>query len=276
MIRPTSLAFLFLAAGVSAQPKEAVEAFRFDPVPGLLQPAEGTAKVIQAIAYSPDGKQLAVAGEGGEITLWNVAEHTVAGRLVGHTDTVYAVAWSKDGKRLASSSGDKTAIVWDVPLRNRRTRRRIRAASMRSRCHPMARRSPPAASTRRYAYGMQRRESSSRDGKGHTASVRCLAFNPNGAGIGECWLGFHCPLLVAHKRHHEGTAQPYSAGAVDRLSHAKVAGLRRRRWQTQHLEPGRRRSASHVRSVSRRRCERGRFAEGHVPRSWVGQRPHPR
>ena len=71
----------------------------FDPVPGFLLPTDGTAKIIQAIAYSPVGKQLAVAGEGGDIVLWNVTDHSIAGRFIGHADTVCA-CWP--GRRTAS------------------------------------------------------------------------------------------------------------------------------------------------------------------------------
>jgi WD40 repeat protein len=85
------------------------------------------AKIVHAIAYSPDGSMLAVAEEGGTITLWNVKEHKRIGTLARHTGSVNSLAWSIDSARLVSASGDKTAIIWDTtamkPIQTRRDRR---------------------------------------------------------------------------------------------------------------------------------------------------------
>jgi WD40 repeat protein len=79
-------------------------------------------RIIQALAYSPNGARLAVAGEGGAISIWDVASRKRIGTLTGHTDMVYALAWSVDGSYLASASGDRTAILWDAAtLKQRRT-----------------------------------------------------------------------------------------------------------------------------------------------------------
>ncbi|HEX3152349.1 MAG TPA: hypothetical protein VHR66_30020 [Gemmataceae bacterium] len=183
MFRHTGIASLVFAASLIAQPKEPTEALRFDAIPGLLQPTDGTAKVIRALAYSPDGKQLAVADEGGAITLWNVADHSIVGRLADHADIVYALAWSKDGKRLASAGGDNKAIVWDVA-----TRRSIHVLAQSGGVFAVAI-SPDGKTIVTGGFDKIVRlwdvESGKQTGerKGHTASVRALSFSPNGEEI---------------------------------------------------------------------------------------------
>lgn len=74
---------------------------------------------VNAVAFSPDGKQLATgSGEpsrGGELKLWDVA----TGQLVRdfpkvHSDAVLSLEFSPDGKLLASGAADKMARVTDV------------------------------------------------------------------------------------------------------------------------------------------------------------------
>src|SRR5207244_4446590 len=68
-----------------------------------------------AIAFSPDGKRLAAAGDGGRITLLEVPSgRPLAVPLVGHTDTAGGLAFAPDGRLLASASDDGTAILWDA------------------------------------------------------------------------------------------------------------------------------------------------------------------
>ena len=68
---------------------------------------------IDAIAYSPDGTQLAVRSS---IGIWLYDAHTGAeiNLLTGHTDSVNSMAYSPDGKTLASGSSDKTICLWDA------------------------------------------------------------------------------------------------------------------------------------------------------------------
>lgn len=65
-------------------------------------------------ALSPDGKQLAVAGENKTAVIWDLAEKKVVHVLKGHKDVVSCVAYSPDGKHLATGSYDKTIKLWDV------------------------------------------------------------------------------------------------------------------------------------------------------------------
>ena len=84
---------------------------------------------VTALAFRPDGKQLAAsvgglpktlrfASTGPEsVTAWNLETGAVALTLKGHTGSITGVAYSRDGKRLASVSFEKMKPVqlkvWD-------------------------------------------------------------------------------------------------------------------------------------------------------------------
>ena len=68
--------------------------------------------IFNHIAYSPDGKQLALATSIG-IWLYDTATYEPLSLLTGHTDRVQSVAYSADGKILASGSSDGTIRLWD-------------------------------------------------------------------------------------------------------------------------------------------------------------------
>jgi WD40 repeat protein len=75
------------------------------------------------LAFSPNGKLLAVSRYNTVIELWDIS--TLKAKLVaifeGHTDLVCSIAFAPDGFTLASASYDKMVRLWDIPNRKLRT-----------------------------------------------------------------------------------------------------------------------------------------------------------
>jgi WD domain, G-beta repeat/Planctomycete cytochrome C len=60
---------------------------------------------ITALAFSPDGRQIAASGYH-EITLWKVADGVLDRRIPGLSERSYGIVYSGDGRWLATASGD--------------------------------------------------------------------------------------------------------------------------------------------------------------------------
>ncbi len=75
-----------------------------------ITPLEGVQ--LSALAFSPDGSELAIGGTDGTAGVWSLrtGEQTLA--FLGHTSAINAIAFRPGGDEVATAASDGTARVW--------------------------------------------------------------------------------------------------------------------------------------------------------------------
>jgi WD40 repeat protein/energy-coupling factor transporter ATP-binding protein EcfA2 len=116
---PALAAQLSLAAYQIAPTNEAraslLEATGGPPVTRVLGPAGA---VLNAVAYSPDHRELALGAGDGTVRLWAVSRPggpvPLSAPLAVPSGSVTSVAYSPDGRTLVAGSSDGTVTEWDI------------------------------------------------------------------------------------------------------------------------------------------------------------------
>jgi WD40 repeat protein len=85
------------------------------PQPPLwLHSLEGHTDSVNALALSPDGRQIVSGSSDKTLKVWDLESGRLIHSLEGHTDSVRTLALSTDGRHVISGSDDQTLKVWDL------------------------------------------------------------------------------------------------------------------------------------------------------------------
>lgn len=68
--------------------------------------------LVNAVAWSPDGKEIATASADHTVKVWDAQSGSLICTYFGHSGEVYTLAWSPNGREIASGSDDNTVQVW--------------------------------------------------------------------------------------------------------------------------------------------------------------------
>jgi len=143
-----------------------------------------TGGAVHALAFHPDGRTLASAGDDQTITLWDLTDGKQLRRLKGHEATVTCLAFSQDGRVLASGSRDSTLCLWDASSGTLRHRLRGHERSVLGLAL-----SPDGRLLASVSYDQSLRLWDVETGKalshieGHADAVSCVSFAPDGRTV---------------------------------------------------------------------------------------------
>jgi WD40 repeat protein len=85
----------------------------------LVRKLERQQGAIFALAWSPDGKYIAVAGASPEVVVYNAETGDRVTACSGHKAGIYAIAWAPDSRTLATGGFDGLLRLYDIPSGNR-------------------------------------------------------------------------------------------------------------------------------------------------------------
>jgi WD40 repeat protein len=78
----------------------------------LVRRLERQDGVVSTLAWSPDGKRIAIAGSAPQVNLYDAETGDRLAACQGHVAGIYATAFSPDGSRLATGGFDGSVRIY--------------------------------------------------------------------------------------------------------------------------------------------------------------------
>ncbi|MBF0160645.1 MAG: AAA family ATPase [Magnetococcales bacterium] len=173
----------------------------------LQQSWQASDSWIRTLAFSPDGRVLAAAGDAGVVHLLDRASQSPLPPLPGAGGTIYGIAFSPDGTVLASGAADHSIQLWDMAGGRSLKHWQAHGAAVLGLAF-----SPDGASLISGAqdgsvnrWNMQEAVPTARAFKGNRNSVHAVAYSPDGQ-----WIAAGEYRTIHIWNAHTGQAQPLS------------------------------------------------------------------
>jgi WD40 repeat protein len=170
-----------LAVGAGLPARSGVARVYAVPDGALIHDFAGHDDVVFALAFRPDGSQLATASFDQTVRFWDLGQGGPAGVFRGHSDFVYSISYSPDGRSLLTAAKDRTVKRLSTrTLKEERTYSEHNEEVLAVAAHPDGKRFLSAGSEPQIRWwGLDADKSQSRRG-GHSGAVHQLAFSGDG------------------------------------------------------------------------------------------------